>query len=108
MNTLHRPWEILGKFEKLRKMDEGMSVGQLHVLLTVGQHELERSSTDAPMTMKTLAEKVDMTPASISRYVAQFTKLGLMTAYENPEYRREKFLELTKKGETLVKSIVGE
>lgn len=73
----------------------------------------QKSDQEAPATVKEVGEYLGITSASASRNVAvlgkwsRHNKAGhdLVTTYENPERRIEKFIELTAKGKRVAKSI---
>jgi DNA-binding MarR family transcriptional regulator len=94
-------------FEVFRSLDVEMPVGQIVFFLNAAKLEGAhlREIADASGTKITTA----------SRYLAnlgekdQFRQsgLGLLKAYENPENRRMKIIELTEAGQELLVALVG-
>jgi DNA-binding MarR family transcriptional regulator len=66
-----------------------------------------------PVLMQDISDALQMSQSSVSRNVAVLgelhwrgrTGLGLVDAWENPENRRQKFVALTLKGKTFVRTI---
>jgi len=95
--------------EKLRELDPEMQLQTVLVLLLISEgHE-----TGSWCRVKDLAEKVSLSSASASRNVAVFNKWdrhrnyghNLVTTWENPKCRVEKFIKLTPKGEKFMQEI---
>ena len=95
--------------EEFRKLDSEMQAQTMLAFLYIAQ----KSDQEAPATVKEVGEYLGLTSASASRNVAvlgkwsRHNKAGhdLVTTYENPERRIEKFIELTAKGKRVAKSI---
>lgn len=73
----------------------------------------QRNDQQIPVTVKEVGEFLGITSASASRNIAALSKFSrhnkaghdLITTYENPERRIEKFIELTPKGKRVVETI---
>lgn len=92
--------------EEFRKLDPEMQLQTVLAFVLVA-HKQSQGST---VTIKEIGEMLGVTSASASRNVAALTNYSrhrkeghdLITTYENPEFRVEKFIELTDKGKALV------
>lgn len=92
---------------KIRQLSPDMPVSQVLCLLTVA-----RKSPDG-LSISDLAKSLGLTLPTCSRYVAELGKHGirgrdgleLLDARENPLSRREKLVQLSKKGEALLRSL---
>jgi DNA-binding MarR family transcriptional regulator len=95
--------------EEFRKLDSEMQAQTMMTLLFIAQ----RNSKEIPVTVKEVGDFLGVTSASASRNVAVLGKFSrhnkpghdLITTYENPERRIEKFIELTAKGKRIVKTL---
>ena len=95
--------------EKLRELDPEMQLQSVMALLLISEgHE-----TKSWYTVKDLAERVSISPASASRNVAILSKWNrhdkkghdLVISWENPKNRVEKFVKLTPKGEKFMQEL---
>ena len=92
--------------EEFRKLDPEMQLQTVLAFVLVA-HKQSQGST---VTIKEIGEMLGVTSASASRNVAALATVNrsrqpgheLVVTYENPEYRVEKFIELTDKGKALV------
>ncbi len=92
--------------EEFRKLDPEMQLQTVLAFVLVA-HKQSQGST---VTIKEVGEMLGVTSASASRNVAALATVNrsrqpgheLVVTYENPEYRVEKFIELTDKGKALV------
>jgi DNA-binding MarR family transcriptional regulator len=95
--------------EEFRKLDSEMQAQTMMTLLYIAQ----RNSQGIPVTVKEVGDFLGITSASASRNVAALSKFSrhnkaghdLITTYENPERRIEKFIELTAKGKRVISTI---
>lgn len=73
----------------------------------------QKNDQKIPVTVKEVGEFLGITSASASRNIAALSKYSrhkraghdLITTYENPERRIEKFIELTPKGKRVIETI---
>lgn len=92
--------------EEFRKLDNEMQLQTVLAFLIIAQ----RSEQGATLSIKEVGEMLGVTSASASRNVAALAEVSrhrkaghkLVTTYENPDYRVEKFIDLTDKGKALV------
>jgi len=92
--------------EEFRKLDPEMQLQTVLAFILVA-HKQSQGNT---ITIKEVGEMLGVTSASASRNVAALTSINrsrrtgheLVVTYENPEFRVEKFIELTDKGKALV------
>lgn len=101
--------DYLKFIQGIAKIESEMPLQQLHCLLVISQSEEGLSLTE-------LAQKVGITLATASRYVAALGKqnrhreegLCLVEAFEDPMERRKKIIRLTTKGKIAVQKLVGD
>ena len=101
--------DYLKFIQGVSKIESEMPLQQLHCLLVISQSEEGLSLTE-------LAQKVGITLATASRYVAGLGKqnrhreegLLLVEAFEDPMERRKKIIRLTPKGRIAVQKLVGD
>ena len=95
--------------EKLRMIDPEMQLQSVMALLLISEgHE-----TESWYTVKELAKKIGISPASASRNVAVLSKWNrhdkkghdLVVSWETPKKRVEKFVKLTSKGERFMQEL---
>lgn len=99
MLNLHKALRLI------HKQDDRMQVQTMLVLLTVAEF--------GPISMSQLRETVGLSQSSVSRNCAALGEihrkgmpgLRLITAHEDPMDRKQKIVQLTKKGENLMTKI---
>jgi DNA-binding MarR family transcriptional regulator len=92
--------------EEFRKLDSEMQLQTVLAFLLIA-HKQSQGNT---ISIKEVGEMLGVTSASASRNVAALATINrsrqpgheLVVTYENPEFRVEKFIELTDKGKALV------
>jgi len=92
--------------EEFRKLDPEMQLQTVLAFILVA-HKQSQGNT---ITIKEVGEMLGVTSASASRNVAALASINrsrragheLIVTYENPQFRVEKFIELTDKGKALV------
>lgn len=97
---------ILRIIEVFRQIDQEMQAQTIAIFLAVAR------STE-PVPMRQLRDMLGLAQSSVSRNVAALsdwtrhheTGPNLLRAWENPQDRREKFVELTPQGRRLAKTI---
>ena len=77
----------------------GMTLFDCAVLMVIGQF--------SPIKSSELAQRMDVTPTTISIYVRRLTKKGLVSMERNPKDRRVWWLTLTNDGQTSYQQIVA-
>ncbi|QBE66862.1 MarR family winged helix-turn-helix transcriptional regulator [Pseudoduganella lutea] len=98
---------LMAVLETFRKLDPDMNMPMAMSFLVIAQND--------GISVKEVAEKVDMGMASVSRYVALFGKpgtgekkgLGLVVSVEDPMERRRKTISLTAKGREVIAKLQG-
>lgn len=101
--------DYLKFIQGVSRLESEMPLQQLHCLLVISQAEEGMSLTD-------LSQKVGISLATASRYVAALGKqnrhreegLLLVEAFEDPMERRKKIIRLTPKGRIAIQKLVGE
>jgi DNA-binding MarR family transcriptional regulator len=101
--------DYLKFIQGVSRIEPEMPLQQLHCLLIISQ-------ADEGLSLTELAQKVGITLATASRYVAALGKqnrhreegLNLVEAFEDPMERRKKIIRLTTKGKIAVQKLVGE
>jgi DNA-binding MarR family transcriptional regulator len=89
--------------EHLRKMEEsGLSLTQVKTLLMLAGPEAEE-----PYAGRDIAERLQISLASVSRAVDGLVRSRLVTRVEDPEDRRVRRLSITDKGRRLAGEIVA-
>jgi len=89
--------------EHLRKMDEsGLTITQCKALLMLAGPEGEE-----PYAGRDIAERLEVSLASVSRAVDGLVRSRLVTRVEDPEDRRVRRLSITDKGRRLAGEIVA-
>lgn len=89
--------------EHLRKMEEsGLSLTQVKTLLMLAGPEGEE-----PYAGRDIAERLQISLASVSRAVDGLVRSRLVTRVEDPEDRRVRRLSITDKGQRLAGEIVA-
>lgn len=77
----------------------GMTLFDCAVLMVIGQF--------SPIKSSELAQRMDVTPTTISIYVRRLTQKGLVSMERNPKDRRVWWLNLTNDGQTSYQQIVA-
>jgi DNA-binding MarR family transcriptional regulator len=101
-NELTRLMRVL---EAVRQHDMHISVAQLQILIYVGEHP--------DCTIMEAAEAVNLPTSTASRHIAELGRgisrnspgLELIESSENPDNRRERLVQLTRKGGMLLNTI---
>lgn len=75
--------------------------------LTVRQLAVLQGSSAAPATVRGLAAVMKVNKPAVTRAVDKLVDLGLMNRKRDPADARSVFLSLTKKGDRLVRELVG-
>jgi DNA-binding MarR family transcriptional regulator len=101
--------EFLKFVQGVARIESEMPLQQLHCLLVIAQAKEGLSLTE-------IAQKVGISLATASRYVAALGKqnrhreegLLLIESFEDPMERRKKIIRLTSKGKAAINKLVGE
>lgn len=94
---------ILRAIAAFRELDPEMPIGQAITLLVIAKY--------GPLSLKEVAERVDVGMATASRYVAAWGRtiadrgFNMVSAVEDPLERRKKIIQLTKRGEAFVSNL---
>jgi DNA-binding MarR family transcriptional regulator len=89
--------------EHLRKMEEsGLTLTQVKTLLMLAGPE-----ADEPYAGRDIAERLQISLASVSRAVDELVRSRLVTRVEDPDDRRVRRLTITDKGRRLAGEIVA-
>lgn len=87
-------------------------LGTPDVAMQHAQSFLTVASNSGPISMGEVMNRVGVAQSSLSRHIEILGQgkpskpgFGLVTAYEDPEYRRRKLVELTPRGRLLVEEI---
>ncbi len=102
---LHKLKRVLMRFQEL---DMEMQIPTILILLETAMQDPQN-----PKSIKTLGEQVGQKSGSASRNVMAFCERnrnkgvghGLLKTEENPEFRVEKLVSMTQKGDLFIKSI---
>ncbi|MBI4641710.1 MAG: MarR family transcriptional regulator [Candidatus Tectomicrobia bacterium] len=99
----HAVTELVRKYQ-FRDRNEicchGISVSQCYTMSTLGESGV--------LSMHELADKMHLTVSTMTRVIDQLVEKGLAKRKTSPEDRRVCCVQLTKEGESLLKTIEGE
>ncbi|MBN2625572.1 MAG: MarR family transcriptional regulator [Spirochaetales bacterium] len=79
----------LAKEKKLRK--DSLSVSEMGIIMVIGQLQ--------PLNSRTLSQKMEINPGTISLYTERLVKKGLLSRSRDEKDRRNWLLSLTREGE---------
>ena len=94
--------EHLRILTEFRKIDAWMHVQTIYAFITIAQRTYLHEEA---MRVMDIGELMETSSASASRNLYALVKHDLITLYENPDRRIEKFVELTAKGKALTRRI---
>jgi len=94
--------EHLRIINEFRKFDPWVGVQTIYCFLLIAQNVFVMGKT---MRVCDIGALMDTSSASASRNMRWLVDQGLVSLYENPDRRIEKFVEVTKKGRALARRI---
>ena len=98
-------WQAMWQFF-LQNKPRMVAVAQEYDLTPMQMHALRVLEPDAPLPMRTLAQRLVCDPSNVTGIVDRLTARGLIERRESPQDRRAKLLAVTAEGERVRADIV--